>query len=245
MTVVRWKFAVAGLGALGLAACAGKSPHIKSLPSAPVEATASDTGAVFDLLMQGNEGEARKKLKVILKREPMNATAQLLNDSVERDPKVLLGPQSYPYTVEAGDTVISLAQRFLGNRMKAYQLLRYNDLKAPATLVAGQTLRIPGEPARVEPVRRPEPVAARPTSPAPVSATPKAKPAAPKPSVSAANPAAARQARAAGLAALNQGNVNRAVGLLRHAATLDPANPVIARDLVRAERIAATVKARK
>jgi len=37
----------------------------------------------------------------------------------------------------------------------------------------------------------------------------------------------------------------RAVGLLRRAAALDPGNPVIARDLTRAERIAATVKARK
>ena len=47
------------------------------------------------------------------------------------------------------------------------------------------------------------------------------------------------------IAALNQGNVDRAVGLLRRAKQLDPANPLIARDLARAERIAATVRARK
>ena len=65
------------------------------------------------------------------------------------------------------------------------------------------------------------------------------------PAKAAANPAAARAARTAGLVALNQGAVQRAVGLLRRAATLDPGNPLIARDLARAERIAATVRAHK
>jgi Flp pilus assembly protein TadD len=66
-----------------------------------------------------------------------------------------------------------------------------------------------------------------------------------KPVAPLANPAVARQLRAAGLAALNQGNIDRAVALLRRAATLDPGNPLIARDLGRAERIAATVRARR
>lgn len=224
-----------------LAACGGPKGLTTTPP--PVAApSVAETDVVFDLLMAGDESAATKRLKAIRKRDPMNATALLLSDSVSRDPKELLGPNSYPYTVRAGDTVVGLAQRFLGNRLKAYQLLRYNGLKAPAVLTPGQTVRLPGEAPRPDPIRQPEP--ARPT-PTPVA---KPKPAAPKPAAPAAptaNPVAARQARAAGLAALNQGNVARAVGMLRRAAALDPGNPLIARDLARAERIAATVKARK
>jgi EAL domain-containing protein (putative c-di-GMP-specific phosphodiesterase class I) len=60
-----------------------------------------------------------------------------------------------------------------------------------------------------------------------------------------ANPAAAQRARSAGLAALNRGAVKQAVGLLQRAHALDPGNAVILRDLQRAERIAATVRARQ
>lgn len=244
MTIERWKIgAIAGC-LLALAACSGGPSRPRPSPP-PAPMTGADANSAFGLLMQGDERGARKQLKALLKRDPMNANARLLGDSLDGDPKELLGPQSYPYTVRSGDTIVDLSQRFLGNRLKAYQLLRYNGLTAPATLTAGQTLRIPGEPprpepARVEPLRRPEPAAPR-----AAASAPKPRPVAPKPAAPAADPAAAGQARAAGLAALNQGNVARAVGLLRRAAQLAPGNPMIARDLARAERIAATVKARK
>ena len=237
---------VAGMGALALAGCGGGTSRVKSLPAPPTVSAANETEAAFVLLMQGKEGPAAGKLKSILKRDPMNPAATMLNGSIKGDPKNLLGPQSYPYTVRAGDTMEGLAQRFLGNRMKAYQLLRYNGLKAPVTLAAGQVVRIPGEPPRPEPVRRPESESPKPaatsTSPKPRVVTP--RPAAPGVSPGT-NPIAARQLRTAGLAALNQGNVDRAVGLLRRAKQLDPANPLVAHDLARAERIAATVRARK
>jgi LysM repeat protein len=232
------------LCALALGACSSGSTGVKSIP-APPNATA-EVDASFDLLMQGNQAGAQQRLQAVLKREPMNANAQLLNESIARDPRDLLGPQSYAYTVRDGDTVVGLAERFLGNRLKAYQLLRYNGLKAPAILAAGQVLRIPGEQPRPEPVRRPEPASApvKP-SPPPRAAAAKPKPAPAGPAVPAVNPSAARQLRTAGLAALNQGAVPRAVTLLRRAAQLDPTNPVIAHDLARAERIAATVRTKK
>lgn len=246
MSIVRTRLTVAGLSALALAACSSGPARVGELPAPPVATAGSETDAAFDLMMAGNDGGARKKLKAILKRDPMNPTALMLNDSIGRDPKLLLGPQSYPYTVRADDTMAGLAHRFLGNRMKAYQLVRYNGLKTPVVLTVGQILRIPGEPPHVESVRRPEPASARPEAISPKPAAPKAvapKPAAP--TVGAGNPAAARQLRTAGLAALNQGNVDRAVGLLSRAAQLDPGNTMVARDLARARRIAATVRARK
>lgn len=230
--------------ALAIAACSGGPKAGPALAPAPVATPATEIDAILLLLDQGDTGAAKKRIAAALKRDPMNASVQVLRDSIERDPKELLGPTSFPYTTRDGDTMSGLAQRFLGNRLKAYQLARYNGIAKPADLAAGSTLRIPGEPPRVEAPKRPEPRPAPPAATKPKPAAPKPAPAA-KPAAPAANPAAARQARAAGLAALNSGNVTRAVGLLRRAVALDPGNPVIARDLARAERIAATVKARK
>lgn len=244
-----WRTLRAG-AALALAilvtAC-GSSPHPKSTP-APAQANGpAEVEAIAALLDQGDRKEAKKRLAAALKRDPRNAGLMLLRDSMDRDPTELLGPNSYAYTVRQGDTIAGLAERLLGNRLKSHQLARYNKIEGVVVLNPGQVLRIPGQAPRPEPVRRVE-----------KPAEPQAAPARPKPAATAARPttpaptgaprnnsAAARQARSAGLAALNEGNPARAVGLLSRAAALDPGNPVIARDLQRAQRINATVKARQ
>uniref|UniRef100_UPI0035CCA2B6 LysM peptidoglycan-binding domain-containing protein n=1 Tax=uncultured Sphingomonas sp. TaxID=158754 RepID=UPI0035CCA2B6 len=164
-------FALATAGALSLAACSGGTARPGAAAAPPAAHGTDEADAIAGLLDRGQDAAARKRLKALLKRDPMNASARVLSDSLDRDPKELLGPDSYPYVVRAGDTIVALAERFLGNRLKAYQLGRYNGLKAPITLVAGQTLRIPGEAPRAEPVRRPEPVRA-----APAPATSRARP---------------------------------------------------------------------
>lgn len=236
------RFSLAALALLGLAACGGGSKTPPATVSTLPAGSAAEVVAILTLLDQGEAKVARKRVTAALKRDPMNASLLVLRDSIDRDPKELLGPASWSYTVRSGETMTDLAQRFLGNRLKAYQLARYNGVARPAGIAAGQTLRIPGSAPRVETPRREE--AER---PAPRSKPALAKPAAahkPAP-VRTANPAAARQARAAGLAALNQGKVMAAVAQLRRADALDPGNALIQRDRARAERIAATVRARK
>lgn len=235
---------------LALGACShGRSTKPQTVSAAP-RGSAADIDAIALLLDQGDKDAARKRLKPLLKADPMNASARLLSDSIERDPKELLGPQSFAYTTKPGDTMIALAQRFLGNRLKAFQLARYNGIANPSTLVADQVLRIPGEAPRVAPVRaepraEPTPRAVAPARPRPVKTVPVRPPVVKPAPVATTNPAGSRQARAAGLAALAQGNIARAVGLLGRATALDPGNVAAARDLQRAERIAATVRARR
>lgn len=237
-----WRTIGAGSLALGLAACGGGPRVERNAPPPPAATIAGEVDAIAAMLDRGEAKFARKRLNTALKRDPMNPELLLLRDSIDRDPVDLLGPQSYPYVVRPGERMGDIALRLLGNRLKAYQLARYNKIDVPASLVAGTTLRIPGQPPRAPappPPRRTEPATPR---PAPV-ARPKPAPAAPAKPV--ANPAAAARARAAGLAALNGGKAGQAVLLLRRAATLDPGNPVIARDLARAQRIAAAVRARR
>ena len=241
------------LAALLIAGCssAPKLPRIGSAAAAPAPAR-DEVAQAAALLDRGDEKAARKLLDRTLKRNPADMSARLLRDSIGGDPIVLLGRANFPYVVRPGETKRGLAERFLGNPLKFYLLARYNRISVPAALATGQLLRIPGEapkpkpappppaperaerpePSRPEPARTSEPAKPRAEAPAP--------PAAP-----AANPALAARMRGAGLAALTQGNVARAVLLLRRAAALDPANPLIQRDLARAERIMGTVRAKR
>jgi hypothetical protein len=194
--------------------------------------------------MRGNTKSAEKQIKILLTRDPMNPRLLLLRQSLRGDPKELLGPANYPYTVRPGDTIAGLAERLLGNPLKAYQLARYNGLVTPVTLTPGQTIRIPG----TSRAPAPQPAPERPARPSPSPPSPALAPARPSPPPAAAkpaNPAAAQRARAAGLAALNRGAVKEAVGLLQRAHSLDRGNALILRDLQRARRIAETVRTQK
>ena len=235
---IRFAVSAALLGVLAACSHGPKTPPPAAASRPPA---ASEIDAIVLLLDRGERDDARKRIRSALKRDPGNAELQVLSHSIERDPKELLGPESFPYTVGVGDTMIGLAERFLGNRLKAYQLSRYNGIDTPQSLAAGQVLRIPGEPPRIEVPRR---AAVAPAPAQPRTAAPKPRVAA-RPAAPVTDRAGAQRLRAAGLAALNGGAPGRAVVALRRAAALDPANPVVARDLARAERIAATVRARR
>ncbi|WP_374408452.1 LysM domain-containing protein [Pelagerythrobacter sp.] len=243
MTVYRRPsfLAAAAVVALALAGC---SSGPKNLPaaSAAMPTGADEVEEIAALLDRGERREAEKRIEKGLARDPMNASLMVLLQGIEGDAKADLGPKNYPYTVQPGETMAELAERFLGNRLKSYQLARYNGIEVPSDLAAGSELRIPGQLPRAaaEPRTSPPPSTPR-TRPAAVALEPKPAP----PARPTADPAAAQRARSAGLTALNQGKIPQALTLLRRAATLDPGNATIASDLARAERIARTVRSRR
>lgn len=240
-----------GAGLFAILALAGCASGPKPLAPAPVvqPASAAEIEEIAALLDRGEVRSAKRRIEKGLERDPMNASLQVLLQGIEGDARSDLGPNSFAYVVRPGDTMAGLAERFLGNRLKSYQLARYNGIDEPDDLQAGIELRIPGQAPRPETAPRTSaPRAADKPAPA---ARPKAeaeKPARSEtapPAQKTADPAAARKARAAGLVALNQGKVAQAVTLLRRAAALEPGNKAIAADLARAERIAATVRSRQ
>ena len=196
---------------------------------------------VIALLDRGDEKQARKALKTMVKRDPGDSASAKLLGSLDADPVAELGGVNFPYKVQPRETMVSISERFLGQRLKFYSLARYNQIKVPAALKAGQMLRIPGVAPKAPPVvraPRPEPVAAAPAVLAPVRRAPAV-------AVPPSDPQRATQLRAAGLAALHQGQVNRAVGLLQGAVASDRSNAAIQRDLNRALRLQATVTRRR
>ncbi|HEU4961571.1 MAG TPA: LysM domain-containing protein [Sphingomonas sp.] len=238
----KWTVLIAGLA---LSACShglGESGR----PQAAAPAAASPVqryDAVVAALQHGDTNTAQKVLKRIRKQDPNDARARLLGETIDIDPVAMLGSRSFPYTVKPGDSLRELAGRYLGNPDKFYALARYNHIAIPDAIKPGQTLRIPGAPPAEQTAPAPRaihPANAEPAHRAPSAPAKPAPPPQPK-----ADPARAARYRAAGLSALNRGQVDRAVDDLTRAAALDPGNAVIKRDLDRAQRIRRTVKARK
>lgn len=239
-----------------LAACHHRDRDVAALPAPQPSPSASPTptgpqatpgrspeeryAAAVSLLNQGNTAQARVELTALLAQRPGDRHATTLLRTVDADAHALFGSESFPYAVQAGDTLPGLAHRFLHDAANFYGLGRYNGLTFPVELHPGQTLQIPG---RAKPVARP-PATPRHPTPQP-SATPTrpvepSRPAGP----SAAERSRAQQLRQEGLEQMSAGSIDRAVQLLSQAATLDPGNGAIGSELARARRIQATVHSR-
>jgi hypothetical protein len=194
---------------------------------------------VIAALNRGDAASARRGLTAVLRRQPNDGVARQLLEQIDRDPRELLGAENYSYTLREGETLPTVAQRALGNPMMFYALARYNNIAVPSSVGPGQTILIPGRRPAPPQQPRPEP---RPAPPRPGPATPAPTPA---PVLPATNPALAARLRGQGLAAMNAGAIDRAVALLRRAASLDPANALIRNDLNRALRIQGTLRSRR
>ncbi|SFR96513.1 LysM peptidoglycan-binding domain-containing protein [Sphingomonas jatrophae] len=225
---------------LALSACGGGPLSVgdKAPPAKDSWKGREDVGRAIELLNKGETDRARSVLTKVLKRQPNDPIATGLLAQIDRDPVALLGRESFAYAVKPNETLADLAGRFLGNPTSFYALGRYNGLSFPVSLSPGQVLRIPGE----AKVARPRPAADKPRAARPAKPTINAEPARPAAAPPTADPARATRLRAAALEQLNRGQVNRAVSLLRQADQASPGNPLVRRDLERAERIQRTLK---
>ncbi len=83
------------------------------------------------------------ELKAALSEEPGNPDALLLLMQIDKDPVSLLGKKSAPYIVKPDETLLRIAEDFLGSQYLFYALARYNGLETPNSLKEGQRIRIP------------------------------------------------------------------------------------------------------
>ena len=112
-------------------------------------------------LQRGSHVEARRRFLAALAMDPFNRTAF---DALQNEVRDV---ETVTYTVRAGDTLASIAQRYYGDRSRSEVIWETNQLPSNPRLVAGTTLKIPEIPgapfARAEPRRDPlPPVAALP-----------------------------------------------------------------------------------
>ena len=102
------------------------------------------------LLEVGEEAHAKTELVAYLAEEPRGKLANKLLPQIDADPQEFFqeayGSESFLYKMRTGDSLSTVAKRFLGDAMLFHVLARYNGIKNPRAMKAGQVIRIPGKP---------------------------------------------------------------------------------------------------
>ncbi len=180
-----------------------------SPPEAPTLATpqAIQRAVVLAIeqLENGQEEAAVAELGRVLQADPAHRLAQSLMRQIKEDPVAILGRESFNYRVQAGESLSSIAGRFLKDVYLFYALARYNGIKVPRQVAGGQTIKVPGKAPPPGPAPGPTPAPAVPVTPpaapapvpAPVPASPAPAPASPAETKAAQVARLQREARAA------------------------------------------------
>jgi tetratricopeptide (TPR) repeat protein len=98
----------------------------------------------LQMLEQGDYENARNQLNWALQEKPGLQFADNLIQQIEADPIDYLGMKNFYYQVESGDSLSTIAGKFLEDPMKFVVLARYNKLENPSKLAPGDRIRVPG-----------------------------------------------------------------------------------------------------
>lgn len=125
-------------------------PPVPPAPSAPptqvaMQQAQKEAQVAVDELEDGHEDEARAALRRAVALDPNNKLALSLMRQLSIDPVMLLGKESFSYTVKSGESLSRIAGHFLGDIYLFYGLARYNDIKVPKQVAGGQVIRVPGK----------------------------------------------------------------------------------------------------
>lgn len=149
----------------------------------PVADVPRALAATLELLEAGDSDKAEVELRRILQAEPANRLALSLMRQIRDEPIAQFGRESFNYTVKSGESLSSIARRFLGDVHLFYGLARYNGIKVPRNLAGGQVIRVPGKapppsapPPPPPPPSPPPPPPAQPPATAPAAAQPPRSP---------------------------------------------------------------------
>ncbi len=129
------------------------------------------------LLEYGQEERAKVELEAYLARYPGRSKAQHMLDQIVMDPGDYYPFPAFVHRLEPGESLSTLSEKYLGDRMQFFALARYNQISNPRRVQAGQAIQIPLTP-HAERVRANETSQA---SAEPEAAPPAADPAPPEP----------------------------------------------------------------
>lgn len=153
-----------------------RAPVVPVLTGEAAKSQASKlTLEAADLLDRGRDDEAKKLLEQVVALDRDNKIANSLLRQISADPVAIYGSKSFTYTLRSSETLSSIAQRYMGDLYQFYGLARYNNIRVPREVHAGQVIKIPGEPPRggvepagkAAPAKRAEPAAAEVAPPPP------------------------------------------------------------------------------
>jgi len=100
----------------------------------------------MNALQVGREANAKTELDAVLRQDPENKIARSLLAQIQTDPaKYFSAQDSFNYTLQPGDTLPSIAQRFLDEPLKFHILARFNGITDPSRLAPGRVIKVPGK----------------------------------------------------------------------------------------------------
>ncbi len=166
-------------------------------------------------LQQGREDLAVPLLELLLELDPGHRPAQVLWRQIREDPVNLLGRETWTYTLQPGESLLKVADRYLKDPLLFHALARLNGVKVPARVAPGLKVRVPG--------RAPQAAAAAPAPP-PRPAPPPPPAPAPGEVATGADPGAAAARVREARAAIARQDLPLARERLREAKRLDPEN---------------------
>ncbi len=99
--------------------------------------------SALGLLETGEPGPARAELLAYLEEKPRSDVARDLLRQIESDALEYYPAEYRQITLTSGESLSTLAKRYLGDIYQFYALAKYNGISEPRRLRTGQSLRIP------------------------------------------------------------------------------------------------------
>ena len=94
-------------------------------------------------LERGEAGQAKAELETYLAAVPASKTAQDLIRQINAPAQEYYPAEARELTLNAGESLSVIAQKYLGSYYQFYALAKYNNIAAPRNISAGQKIRIP------------------------------------------------------------------------------------------------------
>lgn len=97
----------------------------------------------FHQLEMGGAGQARAELEAYLVDRPEGKVATDLMQQIDLPAEQYYPENSFDVVLQSGESLSTLAQKYLGTAYQFYALAKYNEIAKPKDLNAGQVIRIP------------------------------------------------------------------------------------------------------
>lgn len=97
----------------------------------------------LEYLEFGQEGQATAELTAYLVQIPASKRAQELLEQIRMDPARYFPSDSFPIQLTSGESLSTLAKKYLGSALKFYALAKYNNITNPSHVNIGQYINIP------------------------------------------------------------------------------------------------------
>lgn len=97
----------------------------------------------LDYLEHGEQEKASIELEEYLRNVPNSSRAKSLLEQIKQETNQYFPENSFAVTLSSGESLSTLAKKYLGSPLKFYALAKYNNISNPSRVNIGQTINVP------------------------------------------------------------------------------------------------------